>query len=139
MPTRPSCSTRPTSASTSFRRIAPANRPGYSRCRQVDLRRIGLAVTRLIEKRFRGDRQDALARIARGVARTLGVPRIAAVVPRIVPVAALIPDLARWSRAEKRRLAAVMLAKEGTGEGAFLLAMLRHRKFRAFIESRFSA
>jgi hypothetical protein len=106
-------------------------------CRQVDLRKIGLAVTRLIETRFKGDRRAATQRIARDLARTLGVARLATVMPRIAPVAALIPDLARWSPTEKRRLAAVMLAKEGSREGPFLLAMMRHERFRRFIATRF--
>ena len=107
------------------------------RCRQVDLRKIGLAVTRLIEKRFGGDRAAAVPTIAARLARTLGVPRLATALPRIAPVAALIPDLARWSPAEKRRLAAIMLAKEGKREGPFLLAMRRHDRFKRFITSRF--
>jgi hypothetical protein len=109
------------------------------RYRDVDLKRVGLAVTRLVERKFGGDRRRAVDALAARVARALGVPRIAAMKPRLAPVAALIPDLARWSATEKRRLAAVLLAKEGRREGPYVLAMLRHARFRAFLEARFGS
>lgn len=107
--------------------------------RDIDLRKVGLAVTRLIERRFHGDRRRAVEVLSERVARTLGVPRLAATRPRLAPVVALIPDLARWKPTEKRRLAALMLAKEGLREGPYVLAMLRHDRFREFLESRFGA
>jgi hypothetical protein len=107
------------------------------RFRDVDLKRIGLAVTRLIEHRFGGDRRAAVESLTRAVSRRLAVPRVASARPRIAPVAALIPDLARWTGKEKRRLAAILLAKEGKREGPFVLAMLRHERFRRFLETRF--
>ena len=36
------------------------------------------------------------------------------------------------------RIAAVMLAKEGKREGPYVLAMLRHARFRKFLETRFA-
>ncbi len=107
------------------------------RFRDVDLKRVGLAVTRLIERRFGGDRRAAVHTLTRAVARRLGVPRIVDVEPRLAPVVSLIPDLARWSPTEKRRLASILLAKEGKREGPYVLAMLRHARFRAFLESGF--
>ena len=107
------------------------------RFRDVDVKRVGLAVTRLIERRFTGDRAKALVSITRDVARALVTPRIERLMPRLAPVAALIPDLARWPAPDRRRLAAVLLAKEGRREGPFVLAMLRDARFKAFLASRF--
>ena len=73
------------------------------------------------------------------VARTLGVPRIRTVMPRLAPVAALIGDLSGWSPADKRRLAAAILTKEGRREGAYVRAMVRARRFTDFLETRFGA
>ena len=107
------------------------------RWRDVDLKRVGLAVTREIERRYGGDRRRALDDQTKRVARALGVARIASVRPRFAPVAALIPDLNRWSPADKRRLAAALLAKEGKREGAFMRAILRADRFMDFLRSRF--
>lgn len=107
------------------------------RWRDIDVKRAGLAVTRVIERGYRGDRARALAAMAAQVARALGVPRLARGAARLTPVAALIPDLARWDAADKRRLAAALLAKEGKREGPFVLAMLRARRFEAFLRSKF--
>ncbi len=98
--------------------------------RDIDVKRVGLAVTRLVESRFGGDRGRALDRVTRSVAAALGVPRIARVRPRLAPVAALIGGLRRWPDADKRRLAAALLAKEGRREGPYVLAMLRAGRFR---------
>jgi hypothetical protein len=109
------------------------------RFRDIDVKRVGLAVTRLIERRFGGDRRRAVAVLSARVARALGVPRIAELEPRLAPVAALIPDLARWPAADKRRLGALILAKEGRLEGAYVRAMLRADAFLSFLRKRFSA
>ena len=106
--------------------------------RDIDLKRVGLAVTRLIERRFGGDRRRAVDALSAQVARALGVPRIAELKPRLVPVAALLPGLSRWSAADKRRLAAVILAKEGRREGPCVLAMRRARAFEDVLRRRFS-
>ncbi len=98
--------------------------------RDVDVKRVGLAVTRAIETRFGGDRGRALDAFTRRVASALGVPRIEKARPRLAPVAALIGGLGRWGDADKRRLAAAILAKEGRREGPYVLAMLRADRFR---------
>jgi len=109
------------------------------RWREVEVKRVGLAVTREIERRYGGDRARAEATMTSRVARILGVARLHTVRPRLAPVAALIPDLARWSPADKRRLAAALLAKEARREGAYVRAMLRARRFTDFLASRFGA
>ena len=117
--------------------VLPLNGSPVERFRDLDLRKLGLAVTRLIETRFGGDRRVAMDSLCGRVARILRAPRIAQLQPRLAPVAALIPDLARWTPTEKRRLAALILAKEGTREGPFVLAMQRHERFRRFVLSKF--
>jgi hypothetical protein len=109
------------------------------RFRDFDVKRVGLAVTRLIERRYAGDRQRAVRELTARVARTLGVPRIEALAPRLAPVAALIPDLARWRETDQRRLAALILAKEGRREGVYVRAMFRATRFADFLRKRFSA
>jgi hypothetical protein len=107
--------------------------------REIELKQIGLAVTRLIERRFGGDRSRALGTLAREVARALGEPRIAATPPpRMVPVLALIPGLARWSPEDKRRLAQAVLAKEGRREEPFVRALRRAGRFARFLDGRFA-
>jgi hypothetical protein len=101
------------------------------RFRDIQVKKIGFAVTRLIERRFGGDRPKALRRLTARLGRVLGVARVP---ERMGPVAALIPDLARWPTADRRRLAALMLAKEGRREGPYVLAMLRHARFRRFMQ-----
>jgi hypothetical protein len=103
-------------------------RPGDFR--DIAVRRVGLAVTRLIERRYGGDRAAAQERIGTRIVRTLGIRGSPL---RLAPVAALIPDLARWPDADRRRLAACLLAKEGRREGAYVRAMLRAARFRRFL------
>jgi hypothetical protein len=104
-----------------------------ARFREVDVKRVGLAVTRLIERRFAGDRRRALKALGARVERALSVRAPG----RLVPVAALIPDLARWSAPERRRLAAAVVAKEGRREGPYVLALRRAAEFKRFLMSRF--
>lgn len=114
---------------------------GAESYREVELKRVGLAVTRLIERRFGGDRTRTLEALGRRTARELGEPRLASKnpIPRMAPVLALIPDLARWPPEEKQRLARAVLAKEGRRERPYVLAMLRARRFARFLETRFRA
>lgn len=98
--------------------------------RDVDVRAIGLAVTRLIERRFGGDRARALEALTRRAARALGAPRTGG---RLAPVAGLIPDLARWSPADRRALLSVVRAKEGVRERPFVFALQRAGRFRRFL------
>jgi len=100
--------------------------------RDVDVKRVGLAVTGAIRRRFGGDRARALAELVQAVARALRAP--ARDVPeRLAPVAALVPDLADWEGAERRALLALLAAKEGPRERPFVLAMLRHSRWRRWL------
>lgn len=108
--------------------------------RELALARVSSAVTRLVERRFGGDRRLALATLGRETARALGEPRLAVPpVPRMVPVVALVPGLDRWSPEDKRRLAAAVLAKEGRRERDYVRAALRADHLARFLEARFAA
>lgn len=102
--------------------------------RDISLRDVGLAVTRLIERRYGGDRQRAMADLPRRVAASLGVR---AVPPRLAPVLALIPNLGRWPREERRRMAAMLHAKEAVREGAYVRAMSRVEMLYRWLVRRF--
>ena len=97
--------------------------------RDVDVRRLGLAVTRAIRLRYRGDRAGAVGASVREVGRALG----AAVPPRLAPVAALVPGLGHWDPAERRALATLLGAKELPRERPFVLAMQRHARWRDWL------
>jgi hypothetical protein len=98
--------------------------------RDVDVRRVGFAATRAIRLRAGGDRDRALRESVRGVARALGGGTVPA---RLAPVAALVPDLGRWERAERRALLALLRAKELPRERPFVLAMQRHERWRRWL------
>ena len=100
--------------------------------REFDVAAAGRAVTRLVERRYRGDRRAADADCRRRVARALGV-RPSAVPTAIAPIAALIPDLARWPASEMRALAAALRGKAARRERAWVRALLRAERFRRFI------
>ena len=100
--------------------------------RDVDVKRVGLAVTRAIRLRFGGDRSRALRETVRLVAADLRA-RASAVPGRLAPVAALVSDLARWEPSERRGLLALLRAKEGPRERPFALGMLRHARWRDWL------
>ncbi len=104
--------------------------------RDVDVKEVGLAVTRAIRKRNDGDRAAALRDSVRRVAAALGASA-RAVPGRLAPVAALVPDLARWERTERRALLALLRAKESARERPFVLAMQRHRRWRRWLSETF--
>jgi hypothetical protein len=103
------------------------------RFHDVDVKRVGLAVTRSIERLGAGDRDRALDAMARRVAGLLGMAPAKAQRLRMTPVAALIGGLARWPAADRRRLAAVLLAKEARRERLFVRAMQRAPRFERFL------
>ncbi|MBZ5637828.1 MAG: hypothetical protein LAO51_03625 [Acidobacteriia bacterium] len=103
------------------------------RFREVEVKRVGLAVTRMIERRFAGDRGRALAALARKVGGLLGIPQARAEALRMTPVAALVPDLARWPVEDRKRLAAVLKAKEARREIEYVRAMRRAPRFERFL------
>jgi hypothetical protein len=99
--------------------------------RDTDVKAIGLAVTRMIEWRYGGDRARALRDVTRRVARALGARSVPG---RIAAIAALIPNLARWPAVDRAGLLAVLRSKEGRRERSFVFTLLRAERFRKFVE-----
>jgi len=100
--------------------------------------RIGMAATRLLSRRWGGDRRAAVEPCAEAAALMLGARdrkrwpsaerhAFAAWSPLLLA----IPGVARWSAAEKRAAVAVMRAKGGRRESDFVLLLNRHAKLRA--------
>jgi hypothetical protein len=102
--------------------------------RDVDVKRVGLAVTRAIRLRYADDRRRALADCVRRVARALGAPSVP---ERLAPVAALVPDLGRWEPEERAKLLALLRAKELPRERPFVVAMQRHERWRRWLGGTF--
>jgi hypothetical protein len=103
--------------------------------RDIDPKATGLALTRRIAMRFGGDRERALRDAANRVGRSVGLSAIGSrlVSCRLVPVAALIPDLARWPAPDRRALLRLVRAKEGPGERRYALLLQRHPRFNEFL------
>jgi len=98
--------------------------------RDAEVRRVGLAVTRAVRLRHGGDRGRAVRASVAAVARALGADTVP---ERLAPVAALIPDLGRWSPVERRGLLAILRAKEGPCERPFVLASQRHGRWKRWL------
>jgi hypothetical protein len=102
---------------------------------------VSTLVARAIARDFGGDRGRAVRESAERVGAALGARRRAAWPPgerrafdRMALVAALVPDLAAWSAAERRALVTVMRAK-GTGtEMRYARLLDRHRRLRRSLE-----
>ena len=100
------------------------------------VRRIGLAVQRRMRQRFGGDPLRARRDAARRVARALGIrPKAGDAVAQetfedVALVLALVPDLGRWSAAEKEAAARIVRAKSGAEEIPYLRLSQKHERLR---------
>jgi hypothetical protein len=95
----------------------------------------GLAVTQLVARRFAGDRARAAAACERDAQRRLGLGSFAGwsaderqAWSRWAPLVTLLTGLERWSPGERQALAAVIRAKGGPREDAFVRAFDAHPK-----------
>jgi hypothetical protein len=103
----------------------------------LPLTAVSLAVTRLIEERFAGDRAAAESCCAAEVARALGDARPEswpeperAAFSRLSPLVLLLPGLERWTAPERRDLGRIMRAKGATCEADYARRVMRHPKLR---------
>ena len=107
-----------------------------------DLRLTASALAALVAQRigreFGGDRRAAQRADRTRVTRALGSTRPARSTSeerlwfeRLTPLVALVADLARWPRSERARLMAVIRAKGGPSELAYLRKLDQHRRLRA--------
>jgi hypothetical protein len=91
------------------------------------VRHLGLAVGRAMAERFDGD-AEAIRRAARiRTARTLGIESSSG----LALVVSLIPDLERWTAADKLGVRKILEAKEAAAESRYLRLMQRHARLRA--------
>ena len=96
---------------------------------------IGLLVTREIGQKFAGNRPAALRETTRQVSRVLGcsgwrrwpAPQRLAM-ERLAPILAMIPDLDRWTSAEKRGLVRIIRAKGAERQAAYIRLLQGHRR-----------
>ncbi len=104
----------------------------------LPLARAGLAVTRLMARRFGADREggervcerEALARLGRGSLAGLS-PDEREAWRRWAPLVVLLPGLERWSAGERSALFDVVRAKGGRRESEFVRRFDAHAKLRA--------
>ncbi|MBI4840280.1 MAG: hypothetical protein HY803_04260 [candidate division NC10 bacterium] len=96
---------------------------------------LGLRVSRHIAQKFQGDRAAAIRAATQQVAQHLDIrawrrwsgPEQMAL-ERLSPILVLIPDLARWSSAEKRSLVRIIRAKGGRSEAAYVRLLREHHR-----------
>ncbi len=103
----------------------------------LPLARAGLAVTRLLARRFGAERErgalacerEAVQRLGRGPERGWAADERTAFA-RWAPLVVALPGIERWSAAEKGALLAVIRAKGGRRESDFVRAFDAHAKLR---------
>lgn len=107
---------------------------------------LGFRVSLHIAQKFQGDRAAAIRAGTQQVAQHLDIrawrrwsgPEQMAL-ERLSPILVLIPDLARWSSAEKRSLVRIIRAKGGKSEAAYVRLLRGHirlaRSLHALAES----
>lgn len=98
--------------------------------------KVGLAVTRMIAKRFGGDRVLAERECHAEAIALLGKPRGLAGgcwFRRWAPLVTMLPRVASWSVAERKALLEVIIKKGSRRESDFVHAFDQHRKLRKAI------
>ena len=101
------------------------------------IRNISFAVIRRMARDFGGDADRIREASERSIARALGISpsRLTAPVNRAFSdfalVLDLIPDLPRWTGAEKEGVLAILRAKAGPAERTYLRLLQRHSRLRA--------
>lgn len=118
---------------------APGARHAPGAWDRFHVRKIGLAVNRRMRGVFGGDASRLRGGAVRRVARALGVAPSrwsdleARAFEGFAVVLDLVPDLARWSPAERRAVVAVVRAKADRDERGYLRLLQRHARLRAAI------
>ncbi len=94
------------------------------------VRNIGLAVQKRFARGGESAAEFADASMKR-VAAALSVdPGPLRALPTLAPVLATIPDLARWTAAERAGVVEIIRAKAGRGEGRYVRLLARHEQLR---------
>ncbi len=103
---------------------------------RFQIRNLGLAIQRRMSEEFDGDSSKIRAASIAEVARVLGVrperwnEQERRAFENISLVAALIPDIDSWTKAEKSSLAQLIRAKAGADESFYLRLLQEHSKLR---------
>jgi hypothetical protein len=104
-----------------------AGRPREDVLGALPLERVGVAVTKYVARRFGSDRERATAVCAGEAAALLGLRRFKDLEPgprlwfeRWAPLVAILPGVARWSAADRRALARVIVAKGARRESDYV-------------------
>jgi hypothetical protein len=95
------------------------------------VRNIGLAVQRRMRTHYRGDPDEARRRAVSRVARLLSIrlpPGPA--FENLALVLDILPDLPRWTRAERADVAEIVHAKDGSEEVRYLRLLQSHTRLR---------
>lgn len=110
--------------------------------RRVTASSLARLVTGQIARRFRGDRPAAARAASATVAAALDAERRSHwpsderhAFEQLSLLVALIPDLARWPAAERRRLVQVLRAKGGRSEARYLRLLNGHDRLRRSLEA----
>ncbi len=106
----------------------------------LPLGNVGLHITAYLAKRFGHDRRRAEKTCAREAAALLGLRSLRGLSTgerlawnRWGPLVLILPGLARWSREDRRSLAAIVRAKGGQRESEYLTHFDQHRRLRKAI------
>jgi hypothetical protein len=104
---------------------------------KVALGRIALAVSDWLAERFGSDRERALRHCRTSARRLLGIRSLKRLTAgersafeRWSPLVCALPDVASWSRDERRRLASVVMAKGADGEDDYAARLSAHLPLR---------
>ena len=99
------------------------------RCRPFPFGALGIAQSRFVADRFGGDRAEAERRCDARIKRLLGVSYR----PLAITLC-MIPDLGRWSEAEKRMLSRILRAKQSRSEIRAALLLKKHTRLRQALD-----
>ena len=104
---------------------------------RIDLAPVSLRLSRYVAERFGADREKASRESSREAARLLGVPSLRGLSrgeriawERWSPLVLCLPGVERWSRNERRAMAALIRAKGGRRESDFVPLFDRHDRLR---------
>ena len=99
-------------------------------------RNLGFAVQRKMASEFGGDPEKMRKDTVTAISKTLGLSPTRlnslerAVLDDFAPLLSLVPDLPRWTKAEKQALVAVIQAKAAKNEVEYLRKLQHHDKLR---------
>jgi len=132
----PAATLRKLAAGHVFYELPGADAGAWDRFR---VRNLGFRVNRYMAEKFGGDaermRQVASANLARRLGldtQRLSRPERTAM-ENFAAVVALAPDFPRWSKDEKRKLAAIIRAKAGADEARYVRLLQSHSRLRAAV------